>query len=69
MREIIAFVKRGGGRSDEMDFSVELSERLRATERVTNAAADVLDGEIENTMVTSAGENHYGKQQRAWPVG
>ena len=69
MREIIAFVQRGGGRSDEMDFTLDLAGKLRATERVINAAADVLDRDIENTIVAGVKENHHGKQRRAQPVG
>ena len=65
MREIITFVETGGGRSGEMDFALELAGKLRRAERVINAAADVLDCEIVNAIVTSVGESHHGKQQRA----
>jgi hypothetical protein len=69
MREIVAFVHNDGERRDEMDFAVALAGRLRATERHIDAAAAVLERDIQSAIRTTIGGNHYGREESIQPAG
>ncbi len=50
VREIIGFVKARRPSQEDMEFTAELTTRLRATERLIHEAAGRLETEIENTI-------------------
>ncbi len=69
MREIIAFVKSGRQKRDEIEFALRLADRLRAAESRLQTAADALDREIENSISMTVGGNHHAEERTAHPAG